>query len=128
MLQLSGRLLMVVLKYQFGSPVIPALQYILMTPPEECTSIDEIRNAIDTLDRTIIAALGQRFGYVKAITRFKRTPEDVAAPARYQHVLTTRRTWAEEAGLSPDAIERMYRDLIAYFIDEEMKLLKNRDE
>jgi isochorismate pyruvate lyase len=99
-----------------------------MTPPEECTSIDEIRHAIDTLDRSIIAALGQRFGYVKAITRFKRTAEDVAAPARYHQVLATRRDWAAEAGLSPDVIERMYRDLIAYFIDEELKLLKDRDE
>ena len=94
-----------------------------MNPPEACTSIEEIRAAIDTIDREIIAAFGRRFGYVKAITRFKTTAADVQAPVRYQHGLATRRQWAEEAGLSPDVVEQIYRQLIAYFIDEEMKLL-----
>jgi isochorismate pyruvate lyase len=94
-----------------------------MKSPADCTSIDEIRQAIDELDRTIVETLGRRFAYVKAITRFKKTAEDVAAPARYQQVLATRRAWAEEAGLNPDVIEQMYRLLIAYFIDEEMKNL-----
>jgi isochorismate pyruvate lyase len=94
-----------------------------MNPPDACTSIEEVRAAIDTLDREIIAALGRRFGYVKAITRFKTTAADVQAPARYQHVLATRREWAEQAGLRPDVVEQIYRELIAYFIDEEMKIL-----
>lgn len=92
-----------------------------MKSPEECTTIDEVRQEIDRLDRTIIEALGHRFGYVKAVTRFKKSPVDVQAPARYAQVLSTRRTWAEEAGLNPDVIEQIYRDLLAYFIDEEMK-------
>lgn len=94
-----------------------------MKAPEDCSSIEEVRDAIDQLDRTIIAALGQRFGYVKTITRFKRTDEDIQAPERYRSVLETRRDWAADAGLNPDAIEKMYRDLIAHFIDEERKLL-----
>lgn len=100
-----------------------AVQCMLMKPPDECITIDEVRQAIDELDRTIIATLGQRFGYVKAVTRFKKTAEDVRAPARFQQVLETRRNWAEEAGLSPDLIERVYRELIAYFIHEEMKFM-----
>jgi isochorismate pyruvate lyase len=99
-----------------------------MIPPDACTSIEEVRQAIDMLDQEIIARLGQRFGYVKAITRFKNNTADVQAPARYQHVLATRRKWAEQAGLSPAVIERMYRDLIAYFIDEEMKLVEKHEK
>jgi isochorismate pyruvate lyase len=30
------------------------------------------------------------------------------------------RIWAIEEGLSPDAIEKMYRDLVNHFINEEM--------
>jgi isochorismate pyruvate lyase len=97
-----------------------------MTPPEACTTIEEVRQAIDALDRTIIETLGRRFAYVKAVTRFKKTAEDVAAPARFQRVIETRRAWAAEAGLSPDAIEEMYRNLIAYFIEEELKLVEER--
>lgn len=94
-----------------------------MKSPEDCSSIEDVRDAIDELDRSIISTLGKRFAYVKAVTRFKRTEEDIQAPERYQAVLQTRREWAQDAGLSPDAIEKMYTDLIAHFIDEERKLL-----
>jgi isochorismate pyruvate lyase len=36
-------------------------------------------------------------------------------------MLATRRQWAEAEGLSPDAIEKMYSDLVKHFIAEEMK-------
>jgi isochorismate pyruvate lyase len=36
-------------------------------------------------------------------------------------MLATRREWAEAEGLSPDAIEKMYSDLVNHFIAEEMK-------
>ena len=32
-----------------------------------------------------------------------------------------KQAWAEEEGLSPDAIEKMYRDMIYYSIDCELK-------
>jgi isochorismate pyruvate lyase len=94
-----------------------------MKAPEDCTSIEEIRHEIDQIDREIVETLGRRFGYVKAVTRFKRTADDVRALERYNAVLRQRRQWAAEVGLSPDVIEAMYRNLIAYFIDEEMKQL-----
>jgi isochorismate pyruvate lyase len=36
-------------------------------------------------------------------------------------MLLTRREWAEVEGLNPDAIEKMYSDLVNHFIAEEMK-------
>jgi len=36
-------------------------------------------------------------------------------------VLIQRREWASENDLHPDAIEKMYRDLVNHFIAEEMK-------
>lgn len=94
-----------------------------MIPPEACTTIEEVRCGIDELDRTIITALGQRFHYVKAVTRFKKTAAEVRADERYQAVLHSRRVWAADVGLNPDVIEAMYRLLIAHFIEEEMKLV-----
>ena len=95
-----------------------------MKAPQECNSIDEIRDAIDSIDLEVITALGKRFEYVKSITRFKKTVEEVKAPERYQAVLKQRRIWAVESGLDPDIIEQMYRLMIAYFIDEELKELQ----
>lgn len=94
-----------------------------MKSPAECSSIEDVRNAIDTLDRDIVEKLGLRFQYVKAITRFKKTADDVRAPQRRQAVLDARRAWAAEAGLDPDVVEAMYTLLIDHFVAVEMKTL-----
>ena len=87
----------------------------------QCESIADIRAAIDQLDRQVVALLGQRFAYVKAASQFKTSETTVRAPERFQAMLEQRRIWAEEEGLNADAIEKMYRDLVNHFIDEEMK-------
>ncbi|HEY9630043.1 MAG TPA: isochorismate lyase [Coleofasciculaceae cyanobacterium] len=92
-----------------------------MKTPDECEQMSEIRAEIDRLDRQVIALLGQRFSYVKAAAKFKTSETSVRAPERFQAMLQQRRAWAEEEGLNSDAIEKMYRDLVTHFIDEEMK-------
>ena len=39
-------------------------------------------------------------------------------------MLQRRRRWAEAEGLAPDAIEKMYSDLVNYFIEEELRTWK----
>lgn len=92
-----------------------------MKTPDDCQNMADIRAEIDRLDRQVIALLGQRFTYVKAASKFKTSETDVKAPERVQAMLQQRRAWAEEAGLSADVIEKLYRDLVNYFIEEEMK-------
>ena len=87
----------------------------------------EVREAIDALDREVVELLGRRFEYVKAATRFKTSEADVRAPERLAAMLQQRREWAEAAGLSPDAIEIMYRNLVEHFIAEEMRRWKRED-
>jgi isochorismate pyruvate lyase len=99
-----------------------------MKPPEACTSKDDIRAAIDQLDRDIVALLGRRAAYVRAIVQFKTSEEDVRAEERFQAVLRQRRQWAQEEGLNPDVIEQMYRILVEHFIQEEMTDLRKRTE
>ena len=89
--------------------------------PAECSSIEDVRAAIDAIDHEVVKALGLRSQYVKAITRFKKTKEDVQAPARQATVISQRRAWAAEEGLDPDVVERIYRSLIDYFVREELK-------
>ena len=96
---------------------------MVMKAPDECTTIEDVRQAIDAIDQEILDALAHRFEYVKAITRFKKTEAEVRANERYQIVMQARRQWASERRLDPDVIEQMYRLLIEHFIDEEMKVL-----
>jgi isochorismate pyruvate lyase len=95
-----------------------------MKHPEECENMTEIRAEIDDLDRQVINLLGQRFTYVKAAAKFKTDETSVKAPDRFQSMLQQRRIWAEEAGLNPDAIEKLYRDLVTHFIEEELSQWK----
>ena len=88
--------------------------------PGNCSSMADIRVEIDNMDRDIIAILGKRFEYVKAAAQFKTSATSVRAPERFKAMLEQRRVWASAEGLSPDAIEKMYSDLVNHFINEEM--------
>jgi len=88
--------------------------------PENCLGMEDIRVEIDNMDQDIIAILGKRFEYVKAAAKFKTSETSVRAPERFKSMLEQRRLWATAEGLSPDAIEKMYRDLVNHFINEEM--------
>jgi isochorismate pyruvate lyase len=92
-----------------------------MKAPEECLDIQEIRQGIDAIDREVINLLGKRFAYVKAAAQFKTSSDGVKAVDRFNAMLQQRRVWAEEVELNPDAIEKLYRDLVGYFIEEELK-------
>ena len=87
----------------------------------------EIRSEIDALDREIIRLLGRRFAYVQAAAQFKSGEASVRAPERFEAMLQQRRAWAAEEGLSPDAIEKLYRDLVNHFIEEELKRWRQID-
>ncbi|WP_245911914.1 isochorismate lyase [Brunnivagina elsteri] len=89
--------------------------------PEDCENISEIRYEIDQIDQQIIVLLGERFAYVKAASQFKTSEVSVKAEDRFNSMLEQRRIWAAEKGLNPDVVEKMYRDLVNYFINEELK-------
>jgi isochorismate pyruvate lyase len=91
-----------------------------MKEPNDCVNLEEIRVEIDKIDREIISYLGQRLAYVKAAAKFKTGESSVKAPERVKAMLQSRRIWAEQEGLNPDVIEKMYLDLVNYFISEEL--------
>jgi isochorismate pyruvate lyase len=93
--------------------------------PADCTTIEEIRTEIDRLDHAIIALIGKRFQYIVAGAKFK-TAASLRAPERLAAMLRQRRTWAKEAGLKPDVIEKLFRDLVNHFIfiEDELKKLR----
>jgi isochorismate pyruvate lyase len=98
-----------------------------MKTPNQCENMVDIRAEIDRLDRQVVALIGQRFAYVKAASKFKTSETTVKAPERFHAMLGQRRIWAEEEGLNADTIEKMYRDLVNHFIDEEMKHWKQSE-
>ena len=86
-----------------------------------CENMSDIRTEIDALERTIVYLIGKRYKYVKEAAKFKTSETSVKAPERFKSMLIERRAWAIEEGLNPDAIEKLYVDLVTHFIEEEMK-------
>ena len=97
-----------------------------MKNPDECANIHEVREEIDIIDREVIQALSKRFQYVIAAARFKTSEASVRSPDRFQAMLQQRREWAQESGLNPDVVENLYRDLVNYYIEEELKHYKSQ--
>jgi isochorismate pyruvate lyase len=92
-----------------------------MKRPEDCESIQDVRQSIDALDREVIGLIGRRARYVEAAASFKSGEQSVRAPERQRAMLADRRRWAKKTGLDPDVIEEIYRTLVSYFVDREMQ-------
>ncbi|MFJ4256247.1 chorismate mutase [Pseudomonas monteilii] len=87
-----------------------------------CTSIEDVRTRIDHIDQNLVALLAQRGQLVAQAAAFKKTTDDVRAPARVEQVIAKVRGIAEQTGASPEVVERVYRAMIAAFIDEELSV------
>lgn len=86
----------------------------------ECENLGDIRQGIDDLDRQIVQILARRLTYVKAATRFKASQQAIPAPDRVRAMLEERRQWANDAGLPVDETEDFFKDLIHWFINQQI--------
>ena len=96
--------------------------------PSECSSLQDIRDEIDAIDHEITIALGKRLDYVKAASAFKPNAESIPAPERVAAMLPQRRFWAEQAGLEPDFIEHIFSQLIQWFINEQVRFYRSKQQ
>lgn len=85
-----------------------------------CTSIEEVRHHIDHIDRDLVALLASRGNLVNQAAAFKNTTAEVKAPSRVEDVIAKVRAVADECGASAEVVEKVYRAMIAAFIEEEL--------
>ena len=97
-----------------------------MKLPQECSSIEDVRREIDSIDNEIIGLIGKRFTFIREIIKYKNNAEDVVAKERYNTVIARRRELAAMYLLNPDVIENIYRIMMDYFIKEQFVLLKKK--
>jgi isochorismate pyruvate lyase len=83
-------------------------------------TLEEIRAAIDDLDRRMVALIGDRFALVQQAATHKKSAADVAAPARVEQVIQKVRARAEEVGAPPALVEAIYRAMIAELVALEL--------
>jgi isochorismate pyruvate lyase len=97
-----------------------------MKEPEDCASIEDVREALDSLDQTLVEILGRRAGYARAAARFKKSEADVHVPERVAAMLVERRAWAEAHGLDPAFVEALFGSILEHFLAEERRAWARR--
>ncbi|MGE0310872.1 MAG: chorismate mutase [Lautropia sp.] len=85
--------------------------------------LQTLRDAIDAIDRDLVALIARRAMYVKDAARFKADRHQVSAPERQAEVFARVRRLAREADLGFDGLEDVvdttWRAMVAAFIAQE---------
>jgi isochorismate pyruvate lyase len=87
--------------------------------PADCTTMAEVRQGVDALDRLLVTILAERQRYMDAAARIKPNREAVRDTARIEQVVANVKASAREAGLSEEIAEPVWRLLIERCIAHE---------
>ena len=89
--------------------------------PQDCSSMAEVREGVDAVDRAIVALLQRRFGYMDAAARIKPDRAAVRDQWRKDDVHAKVRAEAERLGLPADRLERVWEELMEQSIAHEFE-------
>ncbi|MFC3069519.1 chorismate mutase [Phenylobacterium soli] len=81
-------------------------------PPADCTTMAEVRQGVDALDRALVAMLAERQRYMDAAARIKQDRAAVRDEARVEDVVAKVKAEARAKGLSEAIAEPVWRTLI----------------
>jgi isochorismate pyruvate lyase len=90
--------------------------------PDACTTMAEIRTAIDALDREIVALLARRMRYIEAAARVKSTRDAVRDEDRKADVIAKACDAAEAHDLSREHVAAIYELLVERSIAHEFRV------
>lgn len=82
------------------------------TRPQDCTSMEEVRDGVDRLDRALVALIAERAGYMEAAARIKPHRGTVRDEERIEDVVSKVLAEAEKAGLPREIAEPVWRELV----------------
>jgi isochorismate pyruvate lyase len=92
---------------------------------ETCTTLDEARTKIDTVDEQIVALIAERNNYIKQIAHFKTSIDEVKAEDRIDAVISRVREQAISLDLSPNLINDLYVRMIDAMVESEIAEFNN---
>ncbi len=105
----------------WSAPLSDKIRIDARVAPEGCTSMAEVRQGVDALDRTLVILLAERQRYMDAAARIKPSRDVVHDDARIEDVVAKVLAAAAPAGLSPDIAEPVWRTLIDRCIAHEFQ-------
>ncbi len=94
-------------------------------PPADCRSMAEIRVQIDQLDRELMALLAERSRFIDRAAEIKKSTGDPARIGwRVEQVAANARRNAVSCGFDADLAESLWRRLIDWSIEREVRQLE----
>ena len=97
-----------------------------MKKPQDCQSMDDVRQEIDRIDTEIVDFLSERWGYVDRMWELKRRRGDEAnVPWRNKEVIDKVRSRAEKNGMPPEMAEALWRQIIGWGIQYQDEKLRD---
>lgn len=95
------------------------------TLPDACMDMESLRAQIDRLDGELITMLAARAGYIdRAIQLKSENGWPARIPERVEEVVMNARAAAEDQGLDPELIERLWRQLVDWSIAREARVIR----
>ena len=81
-------------------------------PPEDCTTMADVRGGVDATDRALMKLLARRYGYMRAAARIKPSRETVRDEGRKAQVIANAAADARERGLPHEDIAAIWDALV----------------
>lgn len=95
-----------------------------MRKPADCRDMNELRQAIDQIDRDLMQMLVRRMGYIDRAIELKPAENMPArVTSRVEEVAQNARENAQTAGFDPDLAEQIWRGMIEWSIAREERVL-----
>lgn len=97
--------------------------------PDGISNMTTLREAIDRLDRDLVALLGDRLALIRRASELKKQPSDARVPWRIEDVAARVRERAGEIGFDADLAEAIWRGMMEHCIafEERRLLARNTD-
>ncbi len=92
---------------------------------KKCTTLNETKENIDSVDEEIVKLIAKRNNYIKQIAHFKTSIEEVKAEDRIDDVISRVREQAISLDLSPNLINDLYIRMIDAMVESEIAEFNN---
>ncbi|ANU07913.1 chorismate mutase [Paraurantiacibacter namhicola] len=90
------------------------------TNPDDCRSMQQVREGVDATDRALMELLTRRYGYMRAAARIKPSRDTVRDEARKAQVIENARADAAVRALPADDLAQIWDQLVESSIAYEL--------
>jgi isochorismate pyruvate lyase len=84
-----------------------------------CETMQDVRENVDRLDRTLVALLAERLGYIEQAARIKQSRDAVRDEDRIEDVIAKVRAECRKVGFDEGIAERLWRAMMEDYIAHE---------